>query len=212
MKRISNTSKYLKSVIAFDWWKYLLASLAVSLVVYYAFYMKLSLKRYEQLQIFVTAEIIDEKIIGDLENHLENKGIQEVIIYTADAEGDYYDVQLDTNGFGNGDILLLPSSKVVDNEYIVQNTYLFNDDFINEIKSTFAEVEFLTYQEYIYAIKIFDKENEDYDKTLNFKSWVSFDETYFMLLAKKSPNLGKYGAGSKAEHDAAIEAVKYLLS
>ena len=212
MKKINNTSKYLKSVIAFDWWKYLIASLVISVLVYYAFHMKLSLKRYEQLQIFVTAEITDEKIIDDLKGHLEDKGIEEVVFITVDVDSNYFDVRLDTNGFGNGDILLLPSSKVVNNEHVVQNSHLFNDDFIDEIESSFAEAEFLMYEEYTYAVKIYDKDDANYGSSLNFKSWVSFDETYYMLFAKKSPNLGKYGVNSKEEHDAIIEAMKYLLS
>lgn len=211
MKKIPNTSKYLKSLIAFDWWKVILASIAVSVLVYYAFYMKLSLKRYEQLQIFTTAEITDEKIINDLEEHLKDDGTLEVTIYTTDVESKYYEVQLDTNGFGNGDILILPASKVIDNERLVQNSLLFTDEFIYEMNQSSSSLEYLKYEEYTFAIKIYDKEDASYNENLHFNTWAAFDDTYYMMFAKKSPNLGKYGDKSKEEHSSAIKAAHYLL-
>ena len=86
MKKIKNSPKYLKSLITYDWWKYLILFFVSSIVVYYAFHMKLSLKRYEQLGIFTTAYIKDEKIIDELEEELQEEGTKQVNIITAEKE------------------------------------------------------------------------------------------------------------------------------
>lgn len=212
MKKIKSSSKYIKNVIAFDWWKYLLLFLATSILIYYAFYSKLSLKRYEQLQIFTTAEIIDEKIRDELEKELEDEGTLVVSFYNSDKNSKYYDIQLDTNGFVNSDILLLPASKVIDNENIIQNSQSINNELKNEILSVNSSIEFLTFEDITYALKVYDIDDSSYNTGLHFTDWAKFDETYYVLFSKKSPNLGKYGDKSKEENHSAIEAVKYLVS
>ena len=211
MKKIKSSSKYIKSVIAFDWWKYLLLFLVSSILIYYAFYLKLSLKRYEEIRIFTTAEVVDERIIDELEDYLKDDGILEVTIYNADANSSYYDIQLETNGFGNGDILILPSSKTLDNEYLVQNSLLFNDKLISEFKEINPHIEFLQYETYTYAIKIYDINDETYNESLHFDEWVKLEETYYMMFVRNSPNLGEYGDKSENNHVSALKAAKYLL-
>ncbi len=211
MKKIKNSPKYLKSLITYDWWKYLILFFVSSIVVYYAFHMKLSLKRYEQLGIFTTAYIKDEKIIDELEEELQEEGTKQVNIITAEKESRYYDIQLDTNGIGGSDILILPSSKVIDATYILQNTLKFNDEFISELLDINSSLSFLTYEEYTYGIKIYDEEDEGYNSHFHFDSWIEFDETYYMFLVAKSVNLGKYGTKSKENHYSALEATKYLI-
>lgn len=211
MKRIRTTSKYIKSSISYDWWKYLLISIILCVLCFFSLSMKLKLRRYEQLQIFLTAEVSDTNIVDELQNEFKKEGIEEITLFTASETSSYLQIQLEVNGFGDSDLLLLPEDVLKDKEELIKTALLFNDEFVSNIKEQYPSSQIITYQNYSYALKIFDIDDNSYNSIFHFDKWLKLDKTYYLAIARNSQNIGKYGEKSSLEHDAAIKMMNYLL-
>lgn len=213
MDKIRTSKKQLKSLLSYDWWKFLIMAVLISIVSYYCFTLKHALKGYEQLTIFTSALVNDSSIMDEIKNETKDDGILNVSIIEAEEQDTYFEIKLETNGYGGSDVLIL-SESFLNNENsfeVVRHSLIFNDDFKKEI-STFAPlVEYKDYEENEFALKIYDKESTEYFANNIFSSWLSMDETYYLIFVRDSLNLGIYGSQSSSEHDACIKMVKYLF-
>ena len=209
MNKIYDVKVYLKTRLSYDWWKYVAIVLIVCLLCYYAFYMSDKLKSTEKIQIFISANIEDFEVEKELEQKFEDQGILDYFFYQASAENKNFDTAFETQGFGNSDILIVPEEVLT--ETMLSNCVELDEEFKNDCLAVNSEVLFFNSGEKTYGIKIYIKDNSEYNNKLSFNSWLDFDKNYCMVLSKQSQNVGRLSSNSNDNNDKALDTYIYLL-
>lgn len=209
MSKVYDAKTYVKTRLAYDWWKYVALIVVVCLLWYYAFYMTDRLKDTEKIQIFTSAEIVNFDIEKELEDEFSKQGIYDYFFYQASFENKNFEFALETQGFGNSDILIIPEEALT--EAMLAQCVVFDDEFINACKTVNEKVVFVQSEEKTYGIKIYVKDDDEYNNGFSFSSWMNPDRNYCMVLSKQSKNVGRLSSESKAENDKALSTYIYLL-
>ena len=194
MSKVYDAKTYVKTRLAYDWWKYVALIVVVCLLWYYAFYMTDRLKDTEKIQIFTSAEIVNFDIEKELEDEFSKQGIYDYFFYQASFENKNFEFALETQGFGNSDILIIPEEALT--ETMLAQCVVFDGELIKACKTA----------------KIYVKDDEEYNNGFSFSSWINPDRNYCMVLSKQSKNVGRLSSESKAENDKALSTYIYLLS
>lgn len=211
--KIKISKKMLVNHIKYDWWKYLITILLVSLVSYYATYLKNRLKRYELFQVFLPVEKLDDKYIEGSYHLIDGTDIQEITYYYMLPSEDAFYNAIQTQGLGASDLMMLPESSV-SGAFFPYLSY-FDDALINRCKSVFSEVEFLTFEgegkEITIGVKIHDKNNTEYNNKLKISKAFNFtlEQNYYFFIPTISENMGKYGKDSS--RDTGLKFLDYFL-
>ncbi len=179
-----------------------------ALLSYGVFYYPLSkineFKNYERLNFFSEAgAIIDNNLEADiLKNHNQ---ILEVNYYAYSPNN--MDINSLFEAFGlDSDILIMRESNLKDLDYVI------SDVFVGFDKEKSIELDTYSYSNYVYGYKLYDVNNQTYNEKFNFSQFISFVpnvDSYYLVLNKKSVNIGKYNSLSVTSY--ALEVYKEIL-
>ena len=177
-----------KDSLSFDWWKYLLTCIVFCVAWYYIYQSKDALKEYEIINIFTNTEIKKSDLFDDILSIEKQQDIKEIKINNV-GDDLYTNTLLQSKGLLDGDIFIV-YDKYIDS-LLKDRSYKFDETFNNEINSINPNVEYLTYGENNIAVKLFDKEIEEYNNYFSINQYFEFKETTYMLINSKSSNADK---------------------
>lgn len=213
MMNIKFSKKIIKNHIRYDWWKYLLTGLLVSLLCYYITYLKNKIQPYERMQVFVTGTIVDKEFINKSYEIINHTDILSMTYYSIlSSEANYYSA-MQTQGLGGSDIMILPESSFTGAfiPYIAK----FDEELINRCKQSYENIEFLNYDNddpsKICGVKVKSKTSEQYNNDLKITSAIDMElnDNYFIIVPTISCNIGKYG--KNPERTLGLNLLDYLL-
>lgn len=177
-----------KDSLSFDWWKYFLTCIVFCVAWYYIYQSKDALKEYEIINIFTNTEIKKNDLLDDIFSIEKQRGIKEIKINNV-GDDLYTNTLLQSKGLLDGDIFIV-YEKYIDS-LLKDRAYKFDDSFNNEINLINHNIEYLTYEENNIAVKLFDKELEEYNNNFSINQCFDFKETTYMLINSKSNNADK---------------------
>lgn len=209
MSKIFSAKEYMKHRLGYDWWKYLIVVVLVCVLCYYAFYLADRLKPTEKIQIFTSAEITDFSIEKELEDTFADKGIYDYFFYQASFDNKYFDIALESQGFENSDILIVPEEALT--AEILAMCAEFDSEFIDECTLANEGIRFVQNEGKTYGVKIYAKDDDQYNDRFSFLSWLNPDRDYCMVFSKKSKNVGRLSSESDDNNRCALDTYIYLL-
>lgn len=182
----------------------------LALISYGVFYYPLSkineFKNYEKLNFFCEAGmIIDNDLTLDImEKHSE---ILEVNYYAYSPNNININSLFEAFGF-DSDILIMRETNLKDLDYVIDELFVGFDLTEQSIK-----FDAYTYNNKVYGFKVYDCNNQTYNEQFKFDQFISFVpnvDSYYMVLNKKSVNIGKFNSLSKTSY--ALEVYKEILT
>ena len=173
------------------------------------------IKANEKFSIFIAAYgIKEERNKKELLEYLKEDKVIEVNYYSYFKNelniGDYFSAY----GF-NAEINILSEKELTDMDVGIKNMYIPFDNVIKTALSLNEKYQGYEYESDVYAIKLFDKDDESYNMNFKYQEWINFTfdgqekENYYLLLNKNAPTYGEYSKRNIADY--ALKGVKYFL-
>ena len=172
---------------------------------------------HERFSIFIAAYgIKEDRGKEEIKTLLKDDGIVEVNYYSYRNDDSRIGAYYDAFGYYS-EINILSEKDVKDMKETIKNVYI---PFSDSLKNT-AEIP-LNYEYYpafdgkIYALKIYDKDNETYNTHFNYTDWINFKseknqtDNFYLLLSYRSPNFGEYG--KRNMNTSALKGLKYFIN
>lgn len=182
-------NRLLRSYLQYDWWKIVGAFLVGSISLYSLFQSKDRLKDNEILDIFVTGEVLDysyqEKMFSSVENNLIH-----AVNSTSYNQDDIQYYQLASSYLSSvSDLYLLPESVLSSHKEYVSYSLPLDIDTQNKIKAIDPSYSFyIDSNEKARGIKVFDKEDKEFNENKNISAYFSFKETTYLFISNNSTN------------------------
>lgn len=182
-------NRLLRSYLQYDWWKIVGIFLVGSISLYSLFQSKDRLKDNEILDVFVTGEVLDysyqEKMFSSVENNLIH-----AVNSTSYNQDDVQYYQLASSYLSSvSDLYFLPESVLSSHkEYVSYSLPLDIDvqDKINGIDSSYSF--YNDSNDKARGIKVFDKEDKEFNENKNISAYFSFKETTYLFISDNSTN------------------------
>lgn len=182
-------NRLLRSYLQYDWWKIVGIFLVGSISLYSLFQSKDRLKDNEILDVFVTGEVLDysyqEKMFSSVENNVIH-----AVNSTNYSQDDVQYYQLASSYLSSvSDLYFLPESVLSSHkEYVSYSLPLDIDvqDKINGIDSSYSF--YNDSNDKARGIKVFDKEDKEFNENKNISSYFSFKETTYLFISNNSTN------------------------
>lgn len=182
-------NRLLRSYLQYDWWKIVGVFLVGSISLYSLFQSKDRLKDNEILDIFVTGEVLDysyqEKMFSSVENNVIH-----VVNSTSYNQDDIQYYQLASSYLSSvSDLYLLSESVLSSHKEYVSYSLPLDIDNQNKIKGIDSSYSFYNdSNDKVRGIKVFDKEDKEFNENKNISSWFSFKETTYLFISNNSTN------------------------
>lgn len=182
-------NRLLRSYLQYDWWKIVGIFLVGSISLYSLFQSKDRLKDNEILDIFVTGEVLDysyqEKMFSSVENNLIH-----AVNSTSYNQDDIQYYQLASSYLSSvSDLYLLPESVLSSHKEYVSYSLPLDIDTQNKIKAIDPSYSFyIDSNEKARGIKVFDKEDKEFNENKNISAYFSFKETTYLFISNNSTN------------------------
>lgn len=182
-------NRLLRSYLQYDWWKIVGIFLVGSISLYSIFQSKDRLKDNEILDVFITGEVLDysyqEKMFSSVENN---------IIHAANStnysQDDVQYYQLASSYLSSvSDLYLLPESVISSHKEYVSYSLPLDIDTQNKIKAIDPSYSFyIDSNDKARGIKVFDKEDKEFNENKNISSYFFFKETTYLFISNNSTN------------------------
>ena len=182
-------NRLLRSYLQYDWWKIVGIFLVGSISLYSIFQSKDRLKDNEILDVFITGEVLDysyqEKMFSSVENN---------IIYAVNStnysQDDVQYYQLASSYLSSvSDLYLLPESVISSHKEYVSYSLPLDIDTQNKIKAIDPSYSFyIDSNDKARGIKVFDKEDKEFNENKNISSYFFFKETTYLFISNNSTN------------------------
>ena len=182
-------NRLLRSYLQYDWWKIVGIFLVGSISLYSIFQSKDRLKDNEILDVFITGEVLDysyqEKMFSSVENN---------IIHAVNSTNYSQDVvqyyQLASSYLSSvSDLYLLPESVISSHKEYVSYSLPLDIDTQNKIKAIDPSYSFyIDSNDKARGIKVFDKEDKEFNENKNISSYFFFKETTYLFISNNSTN------------------------
>ena len=182
-------NRLLRSYLQYDWWKIVGVFLVGSISLYSIFQSKDRLKDNEILDVFITGEVLDcsyqEKMFSSVENNLIH-AVNSTNYSQDDAQ--YY--QLASSYLSSvSDLYLLPESVLSSHKEYVSYSLPLDIDTQNKIKAIDPSYSFyIDSNDKARGIKVFDKEDKEFNENKNISSYFLFKETTYLFISNNSTN------------------------
>lgn len=182
-------NRLLRSYLQYDWWKIVGIFLVGSISLYSLFQSKDRLKDNEILDIFVTGEVLDysyqEKMFSSVENNLIH-----AVNSTSYNQDDIQYYQLASSYLSSvSDLYLLPESVLSSHKEYVSYSLPLDIDTQNKIKAIDPSYSFyIDSNEKARGIKVFNKEDKEFNENKNISAYFSFKETTYLFISNNSTN------------------------
>lgn len=163
---------------------------------------------------FATYGLTEKRYKEELKEHLKEDGVLEVNYYSFYLTDSNIGNLFDSYGY-SAEISIVSGTDVKDMELGITKTYLpLTDELLNDIGVN-EKYEIYTYKNVNYAIKIHDKNNEEYNNNFSYDEWIKFKnekgdtDDFYLLLSLHSNNFGEYSKNNRG--DSGIKGVKYFI-
>lgn len=182
-------NRLLRSYLQYDWWKIVGIFLVGSISLYSLFQSKDRLKDNEILDVFVTGEVLDysyqEKMFSSVENNLIH-----AVNSTSYNQDDIQYYQLASSYLSSvSDLYLLPESVLSSHREYVSYSLPIDIDTQNKIKAIDPSYSFyIDSNDKARGIKVFDKEDKEFNENKNISAYFSFKETTYLFISNNSTN------------------------
>ena len=182
-------NRLLRSYLQYDWWKIVGIFLVGSISLYSLFQSKDRLKDNEILDVFVTGEVLDysyqEKMFSSVENNLIH-----AVNSTSYNQDDIQYYQLASSYLSSvSDLYLLPESVLSSHKEYVSYSLPLDIDTQNKIKAIDPSYSFyIDSNDKARGIKVFDKEDKEFNENKNISAYFSFKETTYLFISNNSTN------------------------
>lgn len=182
-------NRLLRSYLQYDWWKIVGVFLVGSISLYSLFQSKDRLKDNEILDIFVTGEVLDysyqEKMFSSVENNLIH-----AVNSTNYSQDDVQYYQLASSYLSSvSDLYFLPESVLSSHKEYVSYSLPLDIDNQNKIKAIDPSYSFYNdSNDKSRGIKVFDKEDKEFNENKNISAYFSFKETTYLFISNNSTN------------------------
>lgn len=182
-------NRLLRSYLQYDWWKIVGVFLVGSISLYSIFQSKDRLKDNEILDIFITGEVLDysyqEKMFSSVENNVIH-----AVNSTNYSQDDVQYYQLASSYLSSvSDLYLLPESVISSHKEYVSYSLPLDIDTQNKIKAIDPSYSFyMDSNDKIRGIKVFDKEDKEFNENKNISSYFLFKETTYLFISNNSTN------------------------
>ena len=189
--------KNIRNVLRYTWPFYIVATIAVVLLMHIVFNITHKTPAYKTLTIFVSGEVVDsKKLKTDMLEKFKDKEIKSFSCISAKPEDKTYYSKLSIPGYNSADVLIIPIS-TLDNLNVSAFALEIQDELIS---SHYNGYSLYSQNEMNLGIKINKEKVSDY-MTLP-------EEDCYMVLNAKSANTGDYSIKPVSEHDMALTLVK----
>lgn len=182
-------NRLLRSYLQYDWWKIVGIFLVGSISLYSIFQSKDRLKDNEILDVFITGEVLDysyqEKMFSSVENNIIH-----AVNSTNYSQDDVQYYQLASSYLSSvSDLYLLPESVISSHKEYVSYSLPLDIDTQNKIKAIDPSYSFyIDSNDKARGIKVFDKENKEFNENKNISSYFFFKETTYLFISNNSTN------------------------
>lgn len=182
-------NRLLRSYLQYDWWKIVGIFLVGSISLYSIFQSKDRLKDNEILDIFITGEVLDysyqEKMFSSVENNVIH-----AVNSTSYNQDDIQYYQLASSYLSSvSDLYLLPESVLSSHKEYVSYSLPLDIDTQNKIKAIDPSYSFyIDSNNKARGIKIFDKEDKEFNENKKISSYFFFKETTYLFISNNSTN------------------------
>lgn len=182
-------NRLLRSYLQYDWWKIVGIFLVGSISLYSIFQSKDRLKDNEILDVFITGEVLDysyqEKMFSSVENNIIH-----AVNSTNYSQDDVQYYQLVSSYLSSvSDLYLLPESVISSHKEYVSYSFPLDIDTQNKIKAIDPSYSFyMDSNDKIRGIKVFDKEDKEFNENKNISSYFFFKETTYLFISNNSTN------------------------
>ncbi len=182
-------NRLLRSYLQYDWWKIVGIFLVGSISLYSLFQSKDRLKDNEILDIFVTGEVLDYSYLEKMFSSVENNLIH-AVNSTSYNQDDIQYYQLASSYLSSvSDLYLLPESVLSSHKEYVSYSLPLDIDTQNKIKAIDPSYSFyIDSNEKARGIKVFDKEDKEFNENKNISAYFSFKETTYLFISNNSTN------------------------
>ena len=182
-------NRLLRSYLQYDWWKIVGIFLVGSISLYSIFQSKDRLKDNEILDVFITGEVLDysyqEKMFSSVENNIIH-----AVNSTNYSQDDVQYYQLASSYLSSvSDLYLLPESVISSHKEYVSYSLPLDIDTQNKIKAIDPSYSFyIDSNDKARGIKVFDKEDKEFNENKNISSYFFFKETTYLFISNNSTN------------------------
>ena len=182
-------NRLLRSYLQYDWWKIVGIFLVGSISLYSIFQSKDRLKDNEILDVFITGEVLDysyqEKMFSSVENNIIH-----AVNSTNYSQDDVQYYQLASSYLSSvSDLYLLPESVISSHKEYVSYSLPLDIDTQNKIKVIDPSYSFyIDSNDKARGIKVFDKEDKEFNENKNISSYFFFKETTYLFISNNSTN------------------------
>lgn len=182
-------NRLLRSYLQYDWWKIVGIFLVGSISLYSIFQSKDRLKDNEILDVFITGEVLDysyqEKMFSSVENNIIH-----AVNSTNYSQDDIQYYQLASSYLSSvSDLYLLPESVISSHKEYVSYSLPLDIDTQNKIKAIDPSYSFyIDSNDKARGIKVFDKEDKEFNENKNISSYFFFKETTYLFISNNSTN------------------------
>lgn len=182
-------NRLLRSYLQYDWWKIVGVFLVGSISLYSIFQSKDRLKDNEILDVFITGEVLDysyqEKMFSSVENNIIH-----AVNSTNYSQDDVQYYQLASSYLSSvSDLYLLPESVISSHKEYVSYSLPLDIDTQNKIKAIDPSYSFyIDSNDKARGIKVFDKEDKEFNENKNISSYFFFKETTYLFISNNSTN------------------------
>ena len=182
------------------------------LIFFLIFQARFYIRRNEKIEIFIAAHgLKDDSFATSMQKEFAKDGIVEVNLYSYLED----DINVYNYFSANGeqaDFIIFSETNVKDLEgYVVYNYYDLSN-FTNLVPSI-NQYDYYQYDNVSYGIKIYDKEDENYNTSHLFSNFIEFNkegkesESYYLLVDVDSPHFNLDNSNSLG-----FSVLEYLLS
>ena len=182
-------NRLLRSYLQYDWWKIVGVFLIGALTMGFLFQRKDNLKDNEILDIFVTGEVLDSSFQEKMFSEVKNDTIHAIQITSYRQDDTQYNQIANSFLSSVSDIYLLPESVLSSHKEYVSYSKILDEKAQEEIKGIDSTYTF--YQDSTNktrGIKIFDKEDDSFNKNKQVSSFFDFEETTYLFISDNSTN------------------------
>ncbi|HAS56442.1 MAG TPA: hypothetical protein DCR94_04240 [Firmicutes bacterium] len=183
----------LLSFLRYDWWKIIGTYGICAAFLALMFNYKDKLKDEEILDIFITGTINDSSFQQKLFEDVPNDKILAIHSYPFSIDNHQYNQVSNANISSVADLFILPESVL--NSHREYFTYAKEITDLDNISSSYSFLDDSNFKNR--GIKIFDKDNNDFNQGKLFSSWFDFSETSYLFVSSVSTNSNDKNADGK---------------
>lgn len=206
--KLKITKKTINHFLEYNWY-IILGCLILS---YATFYVSLhsihAYKDHEKVNFFIEGQYIkDEEVKDDLINNID--GLYEINYHIAPSQSESL-YRLYEGYFDTSDIYILRKQDFIDMQHLIKDKFInITNTFLSQITNN-NFLEFYTYENNNYAIKIYDADDKNYNNLLGFENFMEFDQNgddYYLSFNNESLKFNL----TPDSNSIALEAISYLF-